>query len=103
MFKDLFLSGGIGFDLSSLFVGEQAREYAWLAGTLLNTLHLSSLSSFVSLKKQFNIFVETEMLPIIVNQGSEGNIDFIVDLAQFLADQATTQTTSTLHTLDYLL
>jgi hypothetical protein len=49
MFRDLFLSGGLGgFDITKL-LGE--NKYVWLASVLLNGRHLPSLANFVDMKK----------------------------------------------------
>ncbi len=64
MFKDLFLSGGVGFDVTKLF--SAGNKYVWLAAVLLNTRHLSSLANFIQLKKQYLIFVDTEVLPALI-------------------------------------
>jgi len=50
MFKDLFLDGGIAFDVASLIysknvVGE--NEFVWLTAIFLNFKHLVSLSNFL--------------------------------------------------------
>jgi hypothetical protein len=70
MFRDLFLAGGLkgGFDVSKLFTEENASRFVWLAGVLLNVRHLPSLANFVEMKKQLVIFVDTEVLPLIINQ-----------------------------------
>jgi hypothetical protein len=69
MFRDLFLAGGLkgGFDVNRLFSKENGTRFVWLAGVLLNVRHLSSLANFVEMKKQLVIFVDTEVLPLIIN------------------------------------
>jgi hypothetical protein len=69
MFRDLFLAGGLkgGFDVTRLFTQGENR-FVWLAGVLLNVRHLPSLANFVEMKKQLIIFVDTEVLPLIINQ-----------------------------------
>ncbi len=69
MFRDLFLSGGLkgGFDVNRLFSKENGTRFVWLAGVLLNVRHLPSLANFVEMKKQLVIFVDTEVLPLIIN------------------------------------
>jgi hypothetical protein len=65
MFRDLFLSGGIGgFDVTKLFAN---NKFAWLASVLLNVRHLPSLANFVEMKKQLIIFVDTEVIPVLIN------------------------------------
>lgn len=68
MFRDLFLTGGVGFDVTSLFSKERENQFVWLAGALLNSKYLASLSNFIQLQKQLVIFVETEIIPALVNQ-----------------------------------
>ncbi len=69
MFRDLFLAGGLkgGFDVNRLFSKENGARFVWLAGVLLNVRHLPSLANFVEMKKQLVIFVDTEVLPLIIN------------------------------------
>lgn len=65
MFRDLFLSGGLGgFDVTKLL---SDNKYVWLAGVLLNTRHLPSLANFVEIKKQLIIFCDTELVPVLIN------------------------------------
>jgi hypothetical protein len=66
IFRDLFLSGGVGFDVTKLFSKETEGKYVWLASVLLNSKYLPSLSNFIQLKKQIVIFVETELIPALV-------------------------------------
>ena len=47
MFRDLFLSGGVGFDVSQLFSEGKAEQYVWLAANLIHARQLPSLRSFV--------------------------------------------------------
>ncbi len=65
MFKDLFLSGGVGFDVTKLF--SIGTKYVWLGAVLLNARHLPSLGNFIQLKKQLVIFVDTEVLPALIS------------------------------------
>ena len=69
LFRDIFLQGGIAFDINSLFqakeIGENketslktliewnkaAPNYAWLASLLLNINNLSSLNNLPDLKR----------------------------------------------------
>jgi len=68
MFRDLFLSGGIGgFDVTKLFSDDNNGQYVWLAAVLLNARHLPSLSTFIEMKKQLVIFVDTEIIPALIN------------------------------------
>ena len=70
MFRYLFLSGGLkgSFDVNRLFSEDNAAKFVWLAGVLLNVRHLQSLANFVEMKKQLVIFVDTEVLPMIIGQ-----------------------------------
>ena len=78
MFRDLFLSGGLGgFDVQKLF---SDSKYAWLAGVLLNARHLPSLANFIEMKKQIVIFVDTEVIPTLINQAQTGNSQLIVQV-----------------------
>jgi hypothetical protein len=65
MFRDLFLQGGLGgFDVTKLF---SDNRFVWLAAVLLNVRHLASLSNFLDMKKQLVIFVDTEVIPVLIN------------------------------------
>ena len=66
MFRDLFLQGGLGgFDVTKLF---QDDGFVWLAAVLLNVRHLPSIANFIEMKKQLVIFVDTEVIPVLINQ-----------------------------------
>ena len=86
MFRDLFLSGGLGgFDVQKLF---SDSKYAWLAGVLLNARHLPSLANFIEMKKQIVIFVDTEVIPTLINQAQTGNSQLIVQVIAYMAEKA---------------
>ena len=75
MFRDLLLT--ISFDTGRLFKDD---AYIWLTTCLLHARNLTSLTSFVHLKKQIVIFVETEVIPEIVMIGSSGRIDYLLTI-----------------------
>lgn len=89
MFRDLFLAGGLkgGFDVSRLFSKENGTRFVWLAGVLLNVRHLPSLANFVEMKKQLVIFVDTEVLPLIINQAQAGDSKIVIDIVSYMAKQ----------------
>jgi hypothetical protein len=89
MFKDLFLQGGVGFDVQSLLETQDEQRnylYVWFASTLLSIKNLTSLSSLMDLKRQLMIFIETEVIPAFVTLGSsETHRDFVVQVFKFLS------------------
>jgi 3-deoxy-D-manno-octulosonic-acid transferase len=89
MFKDLFLQGGLGgFDVTKLF-GDS--RYVWLASVLLNVRHLPSLASFIDMKRQLIIFVETELIPSLINQvQTSGNSKLVIDIIAYMSTQVDT-------------
>lgn len=74
MFAELFLSGGIGFDVARLF---KSASNIWLISLLLNLRHLPSLTAHKALKKQLMIFVETEIYPFLTMKCLEKEFDTI--------------------------
>jgi len=96
MFKDLFLSGGIAFDVAALLqtltpAGE--FQFAWLAATFLNFKHLLSLSNFMELKKQLVLFVDTDVIPALIYLGKqEDTANLIVNLCIELKQRAICET-----------
>lgn len=102
MFRDLLLSGGISFDVTQLFSTEKADNYVWLAAALLNTKYLASLSTYIQLKKQMVIFVETEIVPTLVNQAQQGNTQFIINIVKFMVDKLP-HNPEYLYTVEYFL
>lgn len=46
IFRDMFLQGGVNFDVQSLFSKEKGLEYSWLASLLLNINNMNSLNNF---------------------------------------------------------
>ncbi len=91
MFKDLFLQGGVGFDVQQLFASKSSQssyQFVWFAATLLSIKNLPSLSSLMELKRQLMIFIETEVVPALVNLGSlNENRDFIIEVFKYLSNQ----------------
>lgn len=73
IFRDMFLQGGVRFDVGRLFSTESGNRYAWLACLLLNINNMNSLNHFPQLKKQLLLFVETEIVPAIILSVKEGN------------------------------
>lgn len=66
LFRDIFLQGGIAFDVQKLFSKEGGFKYAWLASLLLNINNLNSLNNFPDLKKQLIVFLDTEVIPALI-------------------------------------
>jgi hypothetical protein len=88
MFRDLFLQGGLGgFDVTSLFSSEQKGKYTWLAGVLLNVRHMPSIASYVEMKRQLVIFVDTEIIPALINQVQEGHSQGVKEIIGYMAKQ----------------
>jgi hypothetical protein len=100
MFKDLFLQGGLGgFDVTKLF---QDNKFVWLAAVLLNVRHLPSLSNFIEMKKQLVIFVDTEVIPALINQAQSGNIQLIMEIFNYMRERAREQM-DYIHSIDYFI
>ena len=51
IFRDIFLAGGVGFDVSSLFDPKREQQYMWLAYLILNSQNLNTLNNLPDLKK----------------------------------------------------
>lgn len=68
MFRDLFLDGSINFDIATLMQESDGGkfEYAWLLAAMLNFKYLVSLTSFLELKNQLIIFVESDVIPALI-------------------------------------
>ena len=67
IFRDLFLSGGLQFNSHEFFkIVDNKFEYSWLLELLMGAKYLGSLQAYTQLKKQLQIFVETEVVPFIV-------------------------------------
>jgi hypothetical protein len=48
IFRDMFLEGGISFDISTLL---EKKSFSWLASILLNIRNMSSLNNLPDLKR----------------------------------------------------
>ena len=95
MFKDIFLRGEVGFDVQELFTSP-TESYVWLASLLLETKNLTSLSQLMELRRQLMLFVETEVVPALVNIATSEHKGFVVKMFGYLASK------EKLHTLEYL-
>ncbi|CDW71489.1 ring zn-finger-domain-containing protein [Stylonychia lemnae] len=100
MFRDLFLSGGIGFDVTRLFTSD--LKYVWLASELLNAKYLPSLGNFLQLKKQLLIFVDTELIPTLINQVQSGNQNFVLQMCDYMNKKASTNA-DFIYSLEFLV
>jgi hypothetical protein len=56
IFRDMFLQGGISFDIQSTFQGDDCLKYTWIASLLLNINNMESLNNFPDLKRQLLVF-----------------------------------------------
>jgi hypothetical protein len=63
IFRDMFLEGGISFDIASLI---EKKSYTWLVSILLNIRNMSSLNNLPDLKRQLSVFLDTEVLPALL-------------------------------------
>jgi hypothetical protein len=100
MFKDLFLQGGLGgFDVTKLF---QDNKFIWLAAVLLNVRHLPSLSNFIEMKKQLIIFVDTEVIPLLINQCQRGNTQLVMEIISYMREEAR-ENMDYIYSIDYFL
>mmetsp|Transcript_1951 Transcript_1951/g.2855 ORF Transcript_1951/g.2855 Transcript_1951/m.2855 type:complete len:90 (-) Transcript_1951:2329-2598(-) len=72
VFRDIFLAGGVGFDVSSLFSSVNEQKYAWFAFLLLNVDTLSTLNNLPDLKKQIGLFRDTEILTSVLVAAQDG-------------------------------
>ena len=92
VFKDLYLEGGIGFDVQGLL---SDNRFVWVAAMLIELRHLTSLSQLMELRRQLLLFVEIEVVPALVNLAQK-NADFIVALFDHLVNEGK------VHTIEYL-
>ena len=88
MFRDLFLGDtSFSFDIGN-FIGTKSDDgdykYAWFFASLLKTKHLVSLSNLLELKKQLVIYVETDVVPSLIN----GDKQMLIRLCKELSDKA---------------
>lgn len=86
MFKDLFLSGGIGFDVEQLLLETAESEYknVWLCAVLLQIQHITSLSSLLELRRQLLVFVDNEVVMALVSIGQGPRKEFLVRVFEHL-------------------
>ena len=103
IFRDVFLQGGVSFDVQSLFSAERGTEFAWLASLLLNLNNMSSLNNLPELKKQLSVFLDTEIVPAIILSASQGNKQLVFDIVHTFSQKVTDANDSCLSTLDELL
>ena len=119
IFRDMFLQGGIAFDISSLFQAHSEKEisgstslktldewkakapkYAWLASLLLNISNMSSLNNLPDLKRQLALYLDTEVLPAILIAIQSGQKDLMMELITSIKNQITNENDSSLSTLE---
>ena len=77
IFRDMFLEGGISFDISSLL---EKKSYSWLASILLNIRNMSSLNNLPDLKRQLSVFLDTEVVPGLLVSVQNGNKGLVMEL-----------------------
>ena len=99
IFRDLFLQGGISFDVQSMFTGDRSQRYTWFASLLLNIENLGSLNNLPGLKKQLLLFIETEVIPALIISAQNGNIELIMELIESFKNMITDQNYQCLVTL----
>ena len=103
IFRDMFLQGGVSFDVQSLFQGEGELQHAWFASLLLNINNMSSLNNLPDLKRQLALFLETEIIPAILISVKQGNKNLIIRLIEFFKEKITDVNDSCLSTLEDLI
>jgi hypothetical protein len=103
IFRDMFLQGGVSFDVQSLFQGEGELQHAWFASLLLNINNMSSLNNLPDLKRQLALFLETEIIPAILISVKQGNKSLIIRLIEFFKEKITDVNDSCLSTLEDLI
>mmetsp|Transcript_8543 Transcript_8543/g.11776 ORF Transcript_8543/g.11776 Transcript_8543/m.11776 type:complete len:85 (+) Transcript_8543:145-399(+) len=84
MFRDLFLDGKVSLDVGALIQERDEAggfKYSWLVATMLNFKYLISLTSFLELKNQLLIFVESDVIPALIF----GDKTLIVSLCESIA------------------
>ena len=79
IFRDMFLEGGISFDISTLL---EKKSFSWLASILLNIRNMSSLNNLPDLKRQLSVFLDTEVVPALIVSVQNGNKDLVMELIQ---------------------
>jgi hypothetical protein len=103
IFRDLFLQGGISFNVQSMFTEENSGKYTWFASLLLNIENMGSLNNLPGLKKQLLIFIETEIIPALIVSAQSGNVELIMNLIKSFKTIITEENNSCLITLENLI
>ena len=103
IFRDMFLQGGVSFDVQSLFSSKDELQYAWFASLLLNINNMSSLNNLPDLKRQLSVFLETEIIPAIIISVKQGSKKLILRLIESFKEQITAANDSCLSTLENLI
>lgn len=101
MFRDLFLDGSINFDIGALMQERDSNNqfsFTWLLASMLNFKYLVSLTSFLELKNQLIIYVESDVVPALI----VGDKELTVTLTEALASKALTSNSYKL-TLEYFV
>jgi len=80
IFRDMFLRGGIAFDIANMFQGDDSLKYSWLASLLLNINNMQSLNNFPDLKKQLMVFQEVEVIPAVIVATKMGKKGLVLNL-----------------------
>ena len=100
IFRDMFLEGGISFDICTLL---EKKSYSWLASILLNIRNMSSLNNLPDLKRQLSVFLDTEVVPALLVSVQNGNKDLVMELIQDFKIKITEQNDSCLSTLEGMI
>lgn len=100
IFRDMFLKGGISFDIASLL---ENKSYTWLASTLLNIKNMSSLNNLPDLKRQLSLFLDIEVIPSLLVSVKNGNKGLLMELIQDFKVKISDKNDSCLSTLENLI
>jgi hypothetical protein len=123
IFRDIFLQGGISFDISSLFNSSRYSEinlddlkletlrkhfsnqdnFAWFASILLNINNMGSLNNLPDLKRQLSVFLEIEVVPALIVTVQNGQKDLVMQLIESFKTKVTDSNDSCLSTLENLV
>lgn len=103
LFRDLFLLGGLSFDIQSLFKGESSLDFAWLATLLLRIKDITSLNNFPDLKRQLIVFVTTEVIPSLLLSIQEGNTSLIFQIVEIIKQKIEAGDKTAIFTLEDVL
>lgn len=82
LFRDIFLQGGLAFDIQQLFSKDNGCKFSWLASLLLSINNMGSLNNFPDLKKQLLVFLNTEVVPALLNSAKEGNVELLFKIIE---------------------